>query len=346
MFIHLTTHSAFSLQEGLLQPAELAGAAQANEMPALGLTDHRLLSASVEFVIACRQEGVQPLLGLEIDLETGRLALLATSLEGWSNLCRLSSALALSPEPEAACPISLLSAHSRDLIALSGEQGDPTGGRLQQLKEVFKDRLYVNIQEPAAGVHLAILAHKLSLPSVISHPVYTLTPEQATLQTTLAAIRLNQPLGRIPPSSAAPAGAYFVSREEMEARYKDFPAPLAATEEIAARCKFDLPLGIARMPTVPLPPGLTSAQYLRQKAEAGARELYGKIGGEVRARLDHELEVIARMGFEPIFLIVEELLDFARRSGVPFSSRFGSLLARGTLPGHHQPGSAAPGPVF
>ncbi len=75
------------------------------------------------------------------------------------------------------------------------------------------------------------------------------------------------------------------------------------------------------MPTVPLPPGLTAAEHLRRKAEAGARRLYGEITPAVRERLDHELEVIARMGYEPIFLIVEEILDFARRTGVPFSVR-------------------------
>ena len=75
------------------------------------------------------------------------------------------------------------------------------------------------------------------------------------------------------------------------------------------------------MPTVPLPDGVSAAQLLRQKAEAGAQRLYGQISPEVRARLDHELEVISRMGFEPVFLIVEEILNFARRSGVPFSSR-------------------------
>ena len=70
-------------------------------MPALGLTDHRLLTGTVEFVHACKEAGIQPILGLEIDLETGKLALLATSMEGWSNLCRLSSALALRDDPEA-----------------------------------------------------------------------------------------------------------------------------------------------------------------------------------------------------------------------------------------------------
>ena len=320
MYIHLTTHSAFSLLEGLALPAELAQAAQANDMPALGLTDHRLLSGSVEFAAACKRVGVQPILGLEIDLETGKLALLASSLEGWANLCRLSSALALRPEPEAPCPLDVMAAYSRDLLALSDEQGDSSGRRLRTLKDLFPDRLYLTLPEPTIASHISELARKVRLPMVAVHPIYYVAPEQAALQRTLAAIRLNQPLNRIPPE-AAQGGAHFLSLGEMAQRFRGYPGALAASAEIAGRCKFDLPLGVAHMPTVPLPPGLSAAQHLRQKAEAGAARLYGAITPPVQARLDHELEVIARQGFEPIFLIVEELLNFARQTNVPFSSR-------------------------
>ncbi len=321
MYIHLTTHSAFSLQEGLAQPAELVQAAKADGMSALGLTDHRLLAGSIEFVLACQQEGIQPVLGLEMDLENGRLALLATSLEGWSNLCRLSTAMALRPEPEASCPIGFLSPFSKDLIALSGDLEDPTGRRLRELREIFPDRLYLTLQDPAVGLQRADLARRLDIPLVVTHPVYYLNPDQAFLQRTLTATRLNRPLDQVPAEQAAPSGAFFVSAGEMKARFRGFRSALAATEEIALRSKFKLPLGEAHMPTVPLPPDMTMAQVLRQKAEAGAQRHYGGINPQVQTRLDHELEVIARMGFEPVFLIVEEMLDFARRNGIPFSSR-------------------------
>ena len=329
MYVHLTTHSAYSLQEGLPLPAELAQAAAAAGMPALGLTDHRLLSGAVEFVTACKEAGVQPLLGLEIDLnlagQTGPLALLAMSMEGWSNLCRLSSSMALRDSPEATCPLEMLVSYSKDLIALPaqgfGEKGDSIEELYGKLKEIFPDRLYMTLQDPSSAVKRAMLAHRIGLPTVVTHPVYYLNPGQAALQRTLAAIRLNLPLDRLPPDTAAPAGAHFVSSQEMEARYEHFPAALDATLQIAARCKFDLPLGVAHMPTVPLPPGLTAAEHLRRKAEQGAHRLYGEISPEIRTRLDRELEVIARMGYEPIFLIVEEILEFARRTGVPFSSR-------------------------
>jgi DNA-directed DNA polymerase III PolC len=313
MYVHLTAHSAFSLQEGLTTPADLVQAAQAGGMSALGLTDHNLLTGAIEFVTACKQNGIQPVIGLEIDLDSGPLNLLASSLEGWSNLCRLSSAIALRENPEAPCALDMLSGYSKDLIALSS---DP-----KALIEIFPDRLYIPLYDPAKAASLSDLAHKLALPTVVTHPIYYLKPEQAILQRTLTAIRLNQNVDSLPVQSFVPSDAYFMSSDEIESRFKNYPEALNTTLEIAERCKFDLPLGGSQMPTVPLPDGVTAAQYLRDKAIEGAKHIYGKITPVIQARLDHELDTIARMGFEPIFLIVEDILDFARKTGVPFSSR-------------------------
>ena len=321
MFIHLTTHSSFSLQEGLLNPSELVQAAQVQAMPALGLTDHRLLTGSVEFVHACQKSGIQPILGLEIDLETGKLALLATSTEGWSNLCRLSSALALQDDPEAPFSLEALPPYSNDLIALSDTQEDGSGERLGQIKDIFNDRLYLTLQDPSIGMPLFSLSRQMKIPMVVTQPVYYLTPDQANLQRTLTAIRLNKPIDQLSPDEIASPGAYFTSQGEMLRRFSGFQPALKRTLEIAERCQFDLPLGVANMPKIPVPDGMTQAQYLRQKAETGARQRFGKITPTIQARLDHELETIARMGYEPIFLIVEDVLNFARETGVPYSSR-------------------------
>ncbi len=317
MFVHLNTHSTYSFLEGVPLPAELASAAHADGLPALGLTDHRLLTGSIEFVRACKNVGIQPILGLEIDLEVGgRLPLLATSLEGWSNLCRLSSVLALRDDPQASCTVDLLSGYTGDLIALGNAEA-----QISSLKDLFPDRLYLTLQDPARGVSLISLGRRLGVPLVATHPIYYLSPEQAALQRTLTAIRLVQPLSKVPPAAFAPPGSYFLSTRAMEDRFQHFPKALDTTGEVAERCKFELPLGVAHMPTVPLPAGQSATQTLRIKAEQGAIRLYGSLTPQVQARLDHEIEVIARMGFEPIFLIVEDLLNFARKTGVPYSSR-------------------------
>src|SRR5215212_1307486 len=145
MYIHLTIHSAFSLQEGLSTPTDLVQAAQANGMPALGLTDHNLLTGVIEFVRACKAVDIQPILGLEVDLNDGPVSLFATGLEGWSCLCRLSSSINLRDNPDAPCTLDMLASCSKGLIAISKQP--------QHLREIFSDRLYINIQDPNEAEH-------------------------------------------------------------------------------------------------------------------------------------------------------------------------------------------------
>ena len=296
-----------------MTPIDLVQASKACGMSALGLTDHHLLTGTIEFVKACKDAGIQPVIGLEIDLEQGPLQLLATSTEGWSNLCRLSSVLALRDNPDAPCLLETLFQYSKDLIALCE---NPHG-----LQDGFEDRLYVPLRNISSAGSLSAQARNLGLPTVVAHPVYYQAPEQARLQKTLAAIRLNQTLTTISQTTLATADAWFMPTQIIEERFKEFPEALRATMEIAERCHFDLPLGKSQMPVVPLPEGVTAAQHLRDKATAGAIEIYGEITPQIQPRLDLELEVISHMGFEPIFLIVEDILNFARETGVPYSSR-------------------------
>ena len=264
-----------------MTPTELVQAAKACGMSAIGLTDHHLLTGTIEFVKACKDADIQPVIGLEIDLEQGPLQLLATSTVGWSNLCRLSSVLALSDHPDAPCSLETLFQYSKDLIALCENS--------QGLQDGFEDRLYISLRKVSSAGSLTEQARKLGLPTVVAHPVYYQTPEQARLQKTLAAIRLNQTVTTISQTVLAPAGAWFMPPHIIEEHYKEFPEALQATIEIAERCRFDLPLGKSQMPVVPLPEGLTAAQHLRDKATAGAKEIYGEITTQIQTRLDHEL---------------------------------------------------------
>jgi DNA-directed DNA polymerase III PolC len=310
------THSYYSLLEGVPSPEELAAQAARFEMPALGLADHGLLSGAVAFTRACREKGIQPLYGLEFDLlPRVQAQVLACGPAGWSNLCRLSSALQLE-QPSGNKLFESLQTYGQDLLlAIPPEAGNLFG----PLRELFPGRAYVVMSHPHEPT--AELAKHWSLPLLAAPPVYTLTPEQADLQRTLAAVRLTCPRSKLPAAAAAPAGSWFLPPGEISARFKNYPAALAAQAEIAARCQIEFPLGGVRPPHIPLPPGTNASQLLRQKAEAGARRLYGQMSEAIQARLDHELQAISQLGFESVFLIVEEILDFARRSGVPSSSR-------------------------
>jgi DNA-directed DNA polymerase III PolC len=321
MFVPLTNHSNYSLQESLLSPADLVRAAKNFHMPALGLTDHYLLTGSVEFVQACREVDIQPIVGLEVDLETGKLALLAESQEGWSNLCRLASTLALRDNPQAPSPIELLESFSKDLVALRRPQASQKPTLLHDLRDIYNGRLYLALQDPAVGLPTANLSRKMSIPMVVAQRTYCLQPEQSPLLRTLSAIRQNVHVDQLPAEGPAPQQVHFASEREMLVRFSSFHSALEKTIEIAERCQFPLRLGETKMPAVSVPEGMTHTAFLRKKAEAGALRIYGQITDEIQARLDHELEIISRMGYEPIFLIVEDVLNFARETNVPYSSR-------------------------
>lgn len=343
-FIHLRSHSYYSFLRGLPSPQELAQAAAGMDMPALGLTDHHSLSGVIEFHDACQQAGVHPILGLEVNtalpqemenIAPGSLTLLAMDMAGWRSLCRISSHLAGDSDT---LPFDRLARENNGLLCLTGGRrgvlakltasGQRQGaqGWVSQLSELFGDRLYIELQNHAPEdlelcVSLTTLAHRLHIPTAATHDIHYLTPEQAHLQQVQTAVRLNRPLKELDATETAPAQAFFLTPQDMTERMPNFPPALAATQEIAERCQLELPLGVLHFPDMPLPDGRSSQDLLSQKAQAGAIKLYGQITPELQTRLDHEISVIIEYGYTSLFLIVEEILNFARQQGIPFSSR-------------------------
>jgi len=324
MFSHLSVHSYFSLLNGIPKPSELASAAAKAGQSALALTDHNRLTGAIEFTLACRAEGIKPILGLEVKLvnPNGRglpSILLAMDSAGWSSLCRISSWLLHEGHGEAR-PLALekLAANEKGLIVLVYPSANkPT---LASLKDTFGDRMYMQL--PAHNVNRAAdLARDLTIPAVAVWPIYTMHPAQAELQRVLAAMRLNTTLDRLPDSAAAPAKSHFPGNEEWAAQFSKFPEAIAAIEEIASRCNFALPLGKPIFPELSLPGGKTPNEMLREKAYAGALNLYSEMTVEITHRLEHELEGIGNSGYTTLFLIMEEIVSFARQAGVPLSSR-------------------------
>ncbi|MBI5348667.1 MAG: DNA polymerase III subunit alpha, partial [Chloroflexi bacterium] len=355
MFTHLHVHSHYSFLEGVASPADLVSAAVLNGMGALALTDHNALTGAIEFYDACQAKGVKPILGLELTTSTpfgvDVLTLLAMNMNGWGNLCRLSSILQTDPkhDPSRGLPLDIVAQHSSDLICLVGgaligrESDDVAAQYLQQLKTFFADRLYVELQQPLVS-QLATLAHKIFLPIVATHNIYYLTADQADLQHTLTAIRLNKPRGDLSSDEIAPPDSHFLSANEMSTHFNDHPAALAATAEIAercqlqlplddhpaalaataeiaVRCRLQLPLGVQHYPEIALHDGLTAIEVLRGKSFEGAKRFYGSVTSEIETRLNHELQVIGEKGYAPLFLIMEEILSYARKTGVPTASR-------------------------
>lgn len=344
MFTHLHTHSYYSFLRGTSSPAELVNAAVKNGMQSLALTDYQLLTGALEFYSACQSAGIRPILGLEIVVKppdeilrdaSGILVLLATNLAGWSNLCQLSSLLS-DGNPEVT--FEQIAHHSNHLICLTGglrsllnhllaeNQSRFATTWLARLQELFPERLYIEIQHHTnrdinLWDEIFAISRKLKLPCVASHDVYYVRSDHESLQRTLTAIRLIRPNNDLPASEVAPPQAYFKTPTEMQVAFAQHPEALTVSQEIASRCQLELPLGKPLFPQIPLPEGAQPMDILRQKAVHGALNLYGEISAEIQARLNNELDVIAQCGYATLFLIMEEILSFARERGIPFSSR-------------------------
>jgi DNA polymerase-3 subunit alpha len=277
------------------------------------------------------------------------LVLLVMDLAGWASLCRLSSLLlcASAGSQERWLDFEPLAEANRGLICLTGGAQGPLASLLRQganqaaedlaarLREAFPGRLYAEIQmhtptDAAWSSDLARLARKQGLPLVATHSIHYLNPDQAHLQRLVSAIRLNRPVESIGEDEMALPGAHFLTEAEMHNRFARLPSNLAAqalqnTLEVAERCRLELPVGQQHYPVLEAGSGQTPIQLLSQKAQAGASRLYpeqDESGNEMlQARLAHELGVIERLGYASLFLIMEEILQFARQAGVPFSSR-------------------------
>jgi len=300
MFTHLHVRSSFSFLEGVIPPEGLVQAAARLGMPAVALTDHNRLSGAIEFYDFCHQTGVQPIIGMEVDIlppqelaaypsaTASPLVLLATDLSGWASLCRLSSRAQADPAGVAALEFQALIDNPDGYLCLTGgsrgqlnqllrEGGDhPATAWLKNLGDLFAGRLYVELQihtehDRIIANQLSRLAARLKLPTVATHNVYYLAPEQAGLQRTLAAIRLNRQVGELTSQEIAPPGAHFIDEAEMAERFQDCPRALESTQEITERCRLELPLGVAHFPIIDLGEGETPTIELRRKAQEGAQ---------------------------------------------------------------------------
>ncbi len=369
-FVHLHVHSAFSLLEGALPIKKLADLAKADKQPALALTDTSNLFGALEFSEKFAESGLQPIVGATIavdfaDRESApgarpgsvkrpRVVLLARSEQGYTNLLALTSAGFLENDPsDPFVSFAAIAAHAEGLICLTGGPGGPlneaiadarddlAAGRLQRLKDVFGDRLYVELQrhgldsERYAEKRLVALAYEHALPLVATNECYFATPADYEAHDALLAIAEGRFVSDGDRRQVTPEH-YFKSRADMIALFRDLPEAIENTVEIARRCAF------RPQSTKPMLPRFTQdgdeAAELRRQAEAGLKarlSVHGLAEGfteqDYAARLDFELNVIESMKFPGYFLIVADFIKWAKVQGIPVGpgrgSGAGSLVA-------------------
>ena len=356
-FVHLHVHSEYSLLDGACRVNELVHRAKELGMPAVALTDHGTLGGAVKFYRAAEEEGIKPIIGLELYVATDRksragvkeknahLTLLARDQTGYKNLVKLSTRAYLEGyyyKPRA--DWELLSEHHEGLIALTGcmsgkaalllRDGDDSAAlaEVRRLADLLgPENVYVELQD--AGLpeqrellpKLAQLAEKAGLRTVATNDVHYLCHEDCHAHDALLCIQTQSNLDDENRMRYKSDEFYLKPAEEMYERFRDYPGACEATVEIAARCDVSLDFGEYKLPVYPVPEGTTEAAYLRELCEQGIVRRYGaEPGDEVHERLDFELGVIGEMGFEAYFLIVWDYVKFAKDNGIAVGPGRGS----------------------
>lgn len=315
-FVPLRVRSHWSLLDGVPAVAALVDHAVQAGLPALALTDANALYGAIEFVQHCRAAAIQPILGVDFTFEAQHtLTLLACSLTGYGQLCRLVTRLQAAPDREAQLDRGLQLADLIDLeevIALS--DGHELGSVIDLMG---KDHVYVALPMDFSAPDRLELAQRFTVPAVAAPDIRYLSAADAPRQRVLTAMRLNRRVHELPPLPD-----YAWPAPEAVARfYAAVPQAVSMTTEIAARGRFDFPLGQYRFPTLDLPAGRTPRTELEQQAWAGAARRYGPLTPEVEARLRHEIDVIDTLGYSPYFLAVADIVRYAREKRVPVSPR-------------------------
>jgi DNA polymerase III subunit alpha len=361
-FCHLHVHTHYSALDGACKVEDLVARAADMGMPALAITDHGVLSGIIQFYQVCRKKGVKPIIGLEAYVvedrfrkegqneERWHLTLLAENLAGYRNLLKLGSLAFLEGyyyKPrmdyrvlkEFADGLVCLTgcASGRVSRALQNGQMAAAEAEVQRLVDIFGEgNVYLEMQETGirelaeVNPRMVELADKTGLKLVATNDVHYLRDGDADAHDVLLCIQTGSRLSEESRMRFTSQEFFFKSEEEMRAAFREHPEAVTNTLEIADRCNVEIKLEEMLIPHFPVPEGYTEASYLREQCELGLTRRYGdEVTPEIRERLESELAVVEKMGFQPYFLIVWDFVKYAKESGIPVGPGRGS--AAGSL---------------
>jgi len=338
-FVHLHVHSEYSFLDGASHTEALVRCAAEAGATALALTDRDNLCGAPEFVALCRRCGIQPILGAELTLDSGRIIALAKNRRGFSSLCRLLTEAHLSHERGEPClSEEQLLESGEGLIVLSGGACSPLAGFVRRKKEDearawlqrfrarFGSDFYVEIQRTLEPTQdrlnraLQSLAAEQNVPPVATNNVHYVHPEQAPAQDVLCCIRHLIGLDDAHAERKINAELHLKTAGQMQALFADLPEALRNTERIAERCE-EYEIAEERFRPRFASDRDEAARTLRDLTMKGANARYGNLSPALRARLDYELTIICELGFADYFLVVQDLVKFAREHRIRHAGR-------------------------
>jgi DNA polymerase III subunit alpha len=354
---HLHVHSEYSLLDGACKVEDLAKRAAEFDQPALGLTDHGVMNGMVELHSACAKHGVKPIFGCEIYLvddhtasgpgkvERNHLTLLAADDTGYRNLVALSSAGFLEGLRRGKPNLDLaqIEQRSQGIVALTGclasrfcqrlldDRPADARAHADDLVRIFgQENVYFEVQKNGLTAQdkcnegIVQIAREMGGKLVGTGDVHYLRREDYDHHTALLCVQTKSTLAA-PKMTFDTNEFYLRDSLEMVKAFAEWPEAIASTLEIAERCTVGLELDKQLIPKYPTPEDIPERDYLRERVLEGLHRRYGDPPpAEALARMDMELGVIDRMGFNAYFLIVWDFVKFAKENGVAVGPGRGS----------------------
>ncbi|HUD91415.1 error-prone DNA polymerase [Sphingobium sp.] len=326
-YVELQVTSHFSFLRGASAPEELFAAAATFGHTALGLADHDTVAGIVRGWAGQKETGVRMIAGSRIELADGRAMLLyPTDRPAWSRLTRLLS-LGKGRGGKGKCILTWndIAASCQGLVAiLLPDMPDArTAAYFQDLRAAFGDRGYCALslrRRPGdqGRLHgLDALARKAGIRCVATGDVLYHQPELRPLQDVMTAIREKTTIDALGFRRERFMDRNLKSPEEMERRFAVFPDAIQASADIAAQCRFDLGEIQYQYPYEEVMAGRTAQQALAALTEEAAARMFPQgLGKAYRKQIDHELRLIAQLGYAPYFLTVHAIVAESRRRGI------------------------------
>lgn len=352
-FVHLHTHSEFSLLDGLGKLDHLIERAKSFGMDALAVTDHGAMYGAFKFYLKAKAAGIKPIIGVEtyvarrsrfdkegkVDTDPFHLVLLAKNETGYKNLMKLVTLAHLEGyyyKPR--IDWEILEKYHDGVICLSAcLQGQvPSLLRNNQeseaevvaraYAELFgKDHYYIELQRhpkieecDLVNEKLVKLARKLGLPIVATNDIHYVDVEDAEAQEILLCVQTQRTIveKNRPLSMASSPDFYMRSPAEMKGLFIQYPEAIENTARIASMCDLSLAVGKWILPEYPIVSEETPDEYLRKLVATRLSGRYPDVTKEIQDRIDYELGIITSRGYSTYFLIVGDFINWAKTQGI------------------------------
>ncbi|MBI3290394.1 DNA polymerase III subunit alpha [Candidatus Microgenomates bacterium] len=359
-FVHLHTHTEYSLLDGLARVNKLVERVKELKMTAVAITDHGAMYGAIPFYFACRNVGIKPIIGLEayfatrsrfdkqanVDADQNHLTILAKNKEGYQNLMKLTTAAWLEGyyyKPR--IDWEILEKYKDGLIILSGCLNSPLSQKIlegdleestktaEKFLDVFGSNFYIELQrhvnlpeQDKANSGLLNISKKLGIPVVATGDIHYVEKNEADGQDALVAIQTQKKLddkNRF--SMAGTPDLYLKSAEEMTQLFADIPSAVENSVKIADSIDTEIDTGNWVLPRYPLPKGKNAEEHLKDLVEERKTLRYPKPSKIINERIDYELGIINSKGFPTYFLIVQDFVNWAKSQGIRVGPGRGSV---------------------